>query len=185
VLLSLARGFRLSSRAWDKLDRSSRRCVEGRAHRSAGVARRRVGLEAYRRLTLAGSVAGAALFGAGLVALVQFQAAVPAGLLMLLGAAAALGTALLDIRDAPDAIAPSLVLFTRRECALCDEARALLDALRGELLFDVWEVDVDTSPELREAYGDSVPVGMRHGQVLFRGALDEARVRAALAERLP
>ncbi|MCA1813624.1 MAG: glutaredoxin family protein [Halobacteriales archaeon] len=142
--------------------------------------RRQVGLEAYRRLTLLGSVAGAALFGAGLVALVQFQAAVLAVLLMVLGMLAALATAALDIRGAPQAVPPSLVLFTRTECALCDEARALLDAMRGEAMFDVWEVDVDAHPDLRQAYGDSVPVGMTQGRVLFRGHLDEAAVRQAM-----
>lgn len=150
------------------------------------MARWRVGLEQYRRLTLAGSVAGAALFGAGLVVLVQLQAALPAGLLMLLGMLAALGTSALDIRDAPERVPPSLVLYTRRECALCDEARALLDALRGDLDFDVWEVDVEGSAELARAYGDSVPVGMTQGRVLFRGHVDEAEVRRALAaQRAP
>jgi hypothetical protein len=140
-----------------------------------------VDLETYRRWTLAGSVAGAVLFGAGLVALVEV-ANVPAALaLMVVGIAAALSSAAVQIRGAPPLVPPSLLLLTRRECALCDEARALLGELRAEVPFDLWEVDVDADPELRARYGDLVPVGIAHGEEVFHAHLDEARVRAALA----
>lgn len=141
---------------------------------------RAVSLEAYRRLTLGGSVAGAGVFAAGLVVLVQTQKAPLAVGLMLAGVAGALATALLDIRGAPPMLPPSLLLLTREECALCDEARALLGELRREVPFDLWEVDVDASPELRASYGDVVPVALARGEEMFRGRCDEARVRAAL-----
>lgn len=142
----------------------------------------RVGLEAYRKLTLAGSVLGAALFGSGLVLLVQGQGpALPAGL-MFLGALAALATTLVDIEGAPPAVPPSLLLYTRRECALCDEARALLEQMQREVAFDVWEADVDEDPALAARYGDSVPVAVRRDEEVFAVHYDEARVRAALRE---
>lgn len=139
-----------------------------------------VPLEAYRRLTLGLSVLGAVVFGAGLVALVQLGDPALAVALMLAGAAAALATALVEVEGAPPAVPPSLLLLTRRECALCDEARALLEALRREVAFDVWEADVDADPALREAYGDRVPVAMVAGREVFALQYDEARVRAAL-----
>lgn len=142
---------------------------------------RAVPLDAYRQLTLAGSLAGAGLFGAGLVVLVQLQSPPLAVALLLAGCAAALATALLEVEGAPPAVPPSLLLLTRKECLLCDEARALLEQLRGEVPFDLWEADVDADPALRARYGDRVPVGVAGGEELFSGALDEARVRAALA----
>lgn len=141
----------------------------------------RLSLERYRQLTLAGSVLGAVLFGAGLVALVQGAGPGLAAVLMLAGAAAALGTAGLDIEGAPPAVPPSLVLYTRRECLLCDEARALLEALRQEVPFDLWVADVDADAALRARYGDRVPVAVRGGEEVFAAHFDEARVRAALS----
>jgi hypothetical protein len=139
-----------------------------------------VSLDAYRKLTLAGSVLGAALFGAGLVALVQLQQALAAAALMAAGMLAALATAALDIEGAPPALPPSLLLYTRPACALCDEARALLGAMRAEVAFDLWEVDVSGEPELEAQYGEAVPVGVVAGREVFRLQLDEPRVRAAL-----
>jgi glutaredoxin-like protein DUF836 len=141
---------------------------------------RAVALDTYRKLTLAGSVAGAALFGAGLVTLVQTAQPGLAVLLMLAGSVAALATAFVTIQGAPPTLLPSLLLYTRADCALCDEARALLDALRTEVAFDVWEVDVGGDAELERRYGQRVPVAVAGGEELFAGHLDEARVRAAM-----
>lgn len=141
-----------------------------------------LGLDAYRKLTLGLSLAGALLFGSGLVVLVETQQPGPAALLMVLGAAAALATALFDVEGAAPALPPSLALYTRQGCALCEEARALLEALRAEVPFDLWEVDVDRDPELRARYGDLVPVAMSGGEEVFAVHFDETRVRAALSD---
>lgn len=139
-----------------------------------------VRLDTYRQLTLAGSLAGAGLFAAGLAALVRLQDPGLAAALMVSGIAAALATALLEIEGAPAAVPASLLLYTRAECALCDEARARLEALRRELPFDLWEADVAQAPALKARYGEVVPVGVVRGEEVFRLQLDEARVRAAL-----
>ncbi|HEV8361763.1 MAG TPA: glutaredoxin family protein [Candidatus Thermoplasmatota archaeon] len=141
---------------------------------------RGVGLDTYRWLTLAGSLAGAALFGAGLVALVQLVDPALAVALMLAGTACALATAFVGIEGAPPTLLPSMLLYTRPDCALCDEARALLDELRRDAPFDVWEVDITGQPELEQRYGTSVPVGVARGSELFRLRVDEASVRGAM-----
>jgi len=140
-----------------------------------------VGLETYRKLTLLGSLLGAALFGAGLVVLVQSQDALLAGALMAAGMLAALGTSALDIEGAPPTVPPSLLLYTRPECSLCEEARALLDAMRRDVPFDLWEVDVSAKPDLEARYGTRVPVALVRGEEIFALQFDEGRVRAALA----
>ena len=51
-----------------------------------------------------------------------------------------------------------LVLYSRRDCCLCEEMKAVIRqvASREALAFE--EIDVDSSPELQARYGDEVPV---------------------------
>ncbi len=59
---------------------------------------------------------------------------------------------------------PVLILYARATCEPCAEARQALQfaleerAVRGEIVPEVREVDVDSDPELRERYGALVPV---------------------------
>ena len=59
---------------------------------------------------------------------------------------------------------PTLVLYARDGCHLCDETRDHLQALleervrRGEPIARVREVDIDADPELKARYGDLIPV---------------------------
>ncbi len=50
----------------------------------------------------------------------------------------------------------SLVFYTRENCGLCDQARALLDV--GGLADRVRMVDIDDDLDLIQRYGDQVPV---------------------------
>lgn len=57
-----------------------------------------------------------------------------------------------------------VTLYTRRECPLCDEAKA---ALRAAGLA-ANEVDIDRDPDLKLRYTDDVPVIMIDGKEAFR-----------------
>jgi len=57
-----------------------------------------------------------------------------------------------------------VTLYTRRECPLCDEAKA---ALRAAGLTPN-EVDIDRDPDLKRRYTDDVPVIMIDGKEAFR-----------------
>jgi len=48
-----------------------------------------------------------------------------------------------------------LILFQRDDCKLCDEAIALLAAVRAPEFESVW---IDDNPELAVRYGERVPV---------------------------
>lgn len=48
-----------------------------------------------------------------------------------------------------------LILFQRDDCKLCDEAIALLAAVRAPEFESVW---IDDDPELAVRYGERVPV---------------------------
>jgi glutaredoxin len=65
-----------------------------------------------------------------------------------------------------------VVVWTRADCPLCDEAAAFLEAERRKLGFQLDYVDVDADPAHRERYGDSVPVIEVNGEVRFRGHIN-------------
>ena len=76
-----------------------------------------------------------------------------------------------------------IVLYTRRECHLCDEAKAAMMRHFPNLVID--EVDVDTDPELIRLYGEEVPVGYLGETKVFKYHLDVKRLRRLLDETDP
>ena len=61
------------------------------------------------------------------------------------------------------------VLYTRKSCQLCEEAKEMLD-LYG---FSIEEIDIDQRPELFDRYNTCVPVVEIDGKVRFRGKVNE------------
>lgn len=76
-----------------------------------------------------------------------------------------------------------VTLYTRAGCPLCDEARALLDALAGDLGFAIEAVDIDADRDLRARYGWAVPVIAVEGEELARAPVRAAALEARLRER--
>ena len=72
--------------------------------------------------------------------------------------------------------APSVVVYSRRGCHLCDEARELLR--RHEIVPTV--VDIDSDPDLRQQFDASVPVVEINGRIRFRGSVDPVLLRRIL-----
>lgn len=77
---------------------------------------------------------------------------------------------------------PSLVLYSRLGCHLCERMETELTELAGELQFS-WRVeDVDRRSDWRAAYGSEIPVlTTADGREICRHVLDAAAVRAVLA----
>lgn len=72
------------------------------------------------------------------------------------------------------------VLYTRRDCPLCDEMKAEIErAGAGLLALEV--VDVDRDAELVERFGWRVPVLEIGGEVAFEGCLEAERLAARVA----
>ncbi len=65
-----------------------------------------------------------------------------------------------------------VVLYTRRNCPLCDEAHAFLHDEQRHGLFRLLRRDVDDSTVTRLQFGDDVPVVVVNGQVRFRGRIN-------------
>ena len=77
-------------------------------------------------------------------------------------------------------MAAPIVIYTRRECGLCDEAKdaVLPIARRRNLGVDL--VDVDLDPALAERYGLEVPVVMIKGRKAFKYRVDTDKLEALL-----
>ena len=70
----------------------------------------------------------------------------------------------------------SVVLYTRKRCHLCDDAKLLLRTYARWLPTPV-EVDIDGDEELKEQFNTCVPVVEIDGKVRFRGIVDEILLR--------
>ena len=69
-----------------------------------------------------------------------------------------------------------LTLYVRRECDLCEAMWHELQALRGDLAFELETVDLALSPRLEAAYGDRVPVLEADGEEICRFFLDPEKL---------
>jgi len=90
-------------------------------------------------------------------------------------------------RWAPEVNGPrfeSVLLYTRVDCGLCEEAAALLAEYR-DYLPAFTEVDVDGDPELTRKFDTCVPVVEIDGKVRFRGRVSEVLLRRLIESTPP
>jgi hypothetical protein len=81
-----------------------------------------------------------------------------------------------------EGVSREVILYTRRECGLCDETAAELQRLRDDLAFTIRTLDIDADPALREQYNDIVPVVAVGDRVLAHAPVDVPALRATLTE---
>jgi glutaredoxin len=74
----------------------------------------------------------------------------------------------------------TLTMYSRPGCHLCDEARAQLLALQGELAFELVEQDIEADDDLHRRYLERIPVIALDGEELFDYFVDEAVLRNRL-----
>ena len=75
---------------------------------------------------------------------------------------------------------PTLTLYSRPGCHLCDEARAALERVRARATFSLHEVNIETDEELHRRYLERIPVVALGDEEIFEFFVDEA----ALENRL-
>ena len=78
----------------------------------------------------------------------------------------------------------ALVLYTRKECHLCDQAKDVL-LKYASYLPPIHEVEIDEEPELAEKFGRCVPVVEIDGKFRFRGRIDEILLRRLIEATRP
>lgn len=74
----------------------------------------------------------------------------------------------------------SVTLYGKPGCCLCDEARAVVAAVRAERGFELEEVDVTLDPLLHRRYGERIPVIAVGGVDAFDFHVEPDALRAAL-----
>ncbi|GAC1384082.1 MAG: hypothetical protein NVSMB48_18570 [Marmoricola sp.] len=75
---------------------------------------------------------------------------------------------------------PRVVLYAKPGCHLCDDARAIIETVCAELGVGYREVDISTSTELMDAYGEQIPVTVVDGRQHDFWRVDATRLRQAL-----
>ena len=76
---------------------------------------------------------------------------------------------------------PTIVLYSRPDCHLCDEARTGLEEMRAEGPgFELREVDIDSDDELLRAYLERIPVIAIDGREVCELGLDAGAVRSVI-----
>ena len=78
---------------------------------------------------------------------------------------------------------PRVTLYGRQGCHLCDDARAVIEAVCAELGESYAEVDVDDDPPLLDRYGEEIPVTLVDGRQHDFWRVDPDRLRTALRGR--
>ncbi len=75
---------------------------------------------------------------------------------------------------------PRVRLLGKPGCHLCDDARAVVEAVCADLDEAFEEVDITADPELMRQYGEEIPVTFVDGRQHDFWRVDPARLRAAL-----
>ncbi|HEY7167916.1 MAG TPA: glutaredoxin family protein [Candidatus Binatia bacterium] len=75
---------------------------------------------------------------------------------------------------------PELLLYSRKHCCLCDEMKRVISAVAKRIPLNVSEVDVDSSPDLIQAYGNDVPVLFINRRKAFKHRASEKELERKL-----
>ena len=75
----------------------------------------------------------------------------------------------------------TVVLYSRPDCHLCDQARAEIEAMRDQgFAFELREVDIETDDALLSRYLERIPVVVVGGETVSELVLDVDALRARL-----
>ena len=74
-----------------------------------------------------------------------------------------------------------ITLYGKPGCHLCDDARRVIELVCDELGTSYDEVDITTSADLMDAYGEQIPVTFVDGRQHDFWRVDPERLRRALA----
>ena len=72
-------------------------------------------------------------------------------------------------------------IYGKRDCCLCDEAKAALLKVQREVPFELHEIDIESAPELYETYKERIPLILINGRVACKFRIDERALRRRLA----
>ncbi len=80
---------------------------------------------------------------------------------------------------------PSLVLYTREGCHLCEDMHEQLNEFSQSLHFSFVVIDIDETLDLRQQYNDAVPLLLSGNREICRHFLDLKSLQAAIGNPQP
>jgi len=72
-------------------------------------------------------------------------------------------------------------IYGKRDCCLCDEAKATLLRVQREVPFDLREIDIESTAALYETYKERIPLVFINGRPAFKFRVDADALRRWLA----
>jgi glutaredoxin len=76
-----------------------------------------------------------------------------------------------------------LVLYTRKDCGLCEEMKQVIGQLATRLPLNVQELDIDSSAELQKQFGNEVPLLFINGRKTFKYRVTTKELEKALKKQ--
>ena len=78
----------------------------------------------------------------------------------------------------------AVTLYSRPDCCLCEDMKAVVAAVQSDSTFTLTEVDISTQLELETRFGQEVPVLFVNGRKAFKYRVTAGALRRRL-NRLP
>ncbi|MDR7079970.1 glutaredoxin [Neobacillus niacini] len=77
-----------------------------------------------------------------------------------------------------------ITLYTRKQCSLCDKAKATILELKERWNFTLEEIDIAQSDDLTEKFGIMIPVVHINGVEVAFGIIDKNDLSNRLQEKI-
>ena len=78
-----------------------------------------------------------------------------------------------------------LTLYSRKDCCLSDDMKAVINKVAASLPLEIDEIDVDGSLELREKFANQVPVLFIDGRKAFKYRVTAKQLAKKLSRKPP
>jgi uncharacterized membrane protein/glutaredoxin len=72
-----------------------------------------------------------------------------------------------------------VTLYTKQDCSLCDDVKALLQELESEVPHQLTEIDIEADPALHKRYVEAIPV-VKTGPYTLQAPIDKTQLRVTL-----
>jgi glutaredoxin len=73
-----------------------------------------------------------------------------------------------------------LVLYFRTDCCMCEEMKTVIRRAAERTPVEIEEIDIDNSADLKQKYGEEVPVLFINGRKAFKYRLTARQLAARL-----
>jgi glutaredoxin len=86
-------------------------------------------------------------------------------------------------RGARGSFMHEVVVYSRKECHLCEVVKETLAQVQGDAEFQWRDLDIDADPQSLQKFNDEVPVVFIDGRKAFKYRMDRRQLLRKLAER--